>query len=120
MSIERSVSKIVDATLAAQLKHRVTLVREVISSDTLGGGVVSFEDVATVWASVQPISAQDTTLERGIEAVVTYRIQLRYRNDITPDLRIVWQGQTLTITAIMDVAARGAVLEILARTGGIA
>ena len=49
----------------------------------------------TVWAKVLPMasSIENAGIERT--ATVTYRIIIRYRNDILPDDKIVWRGKTL-------------------------
>ncbi len=113
------VSQTISTLLASDMHERVTFQREVVVADNLGGGVRTYEDVVTLWAQVIPISAQDMVSDIGIEAVVNYRIRLRYRSDITSALRILWDEKILTISAVVDVAAKHELLEIVARTGGV-
>lgn len=61
----------------------------------------------TVWAKVLPLSGriEDETPQR--ENIVTYRITIRYRQDIKPDDEIVWRGRRLKITTPpIDIESR--------------
>ena len=43
---------------------------------------------------------------RQIEANVDVMVEIRYRSDITPDMRIVWGSRTLNITRAFDPDGR--------------
>ena len=114
-----AVSQTISTLLASDLRERVTFQRELLVSDTIGGGVRAFEDVVSVWAQLTPQSVGDVAGEVGIEVISTFRIRIRYRSDLTPAMRLLWQGRTLTIASITDIGARREALEIIAREGGV-
>lgn len=44
------------AIKAGQLRHRITFQMSVTTRDDYGGSVQAWADVATVWASIEPLS----------------------------------------------------------------
>ena len=80
-----------------ELKDRVKLQRKVASRNTFGEEVVSWVDVATLWAAVKPLSGREIMSQGRAEALVTYRVMLRRRPDLTPEMRVLWGGRTLAI-----------------------
>lgn len=41
---------------AGKLRHRITIQRETVTRDEYGSEVKTWDDLATVWASVEPLS----------------------------------------------------------------
>ena len=73
------------------------------------GDIVKGEEMTrcTVWAKVLPLSGRinDTTPER--ENKITYRITIRYGNEIKPDDIIIWRGRKLKILTVpVDIESR--------------
>ncbi len=108
--------------LASRLRHRVTLQQPVMVSDTGGGYVKTWEDVEELWAGVEPLNGRDITNERFIDqhvqALVTHRVYMRYREGVTSAMRLLHAGRELYIHAVVNVEERGILLEILAEEGG--
>jgi SPP1 family predicted phage head-tail adaptor len=65
------------------LNRRLTLEAPVESADGSGGVARSFSAVATLWGSVEPVSARGSVEAGALGANVTHRIRLRYNPDIT-------------------------------------
>ncbi len=99
------------------LKHRVTIEEPVRTSDG-GGGFTeiwqSIADTPEVSASIVPVSGSEQLRFHQLGASVTHAIVIRYRNDITPAMRIVKGATVYDITAVTDRGGLGAYLEILA------
>ena len=66
-----------------KLNRRLTLEAPVESADGAGGVTRSHEAVATLWASVEPVSARAAVAADALGANVTHRIAIRYSADIT-------------------------------------
>lgn len=66
-----------------RLNRRLTLEAPVESADGAGGVTRSFSAVATLWASVEPVSARANVAADALGANITHRIQIRYSADIT-------------------------------------
>ena len=95
------------------MRHRVTLQRTVRTPDDSGGNVVAWADVATLWAEVEPITAQEAMHLGRLAGEVTHRITLRYRDGVTTDMRLLLRGRPLDIVGVRDLreARRFLVLE---------
>lgn len=50
-----------------------------------------------VWAKVLPLTARINDVQPERVNKVTYRVIIRYRNDVKPDDEIVWRGKRLRL-----------------------
>jgi SPP1 family predicted phage head-tail adaptor len=100
------------------LRERITLQREILTNDGLGGGVRSVEEIATVWAEVTPLASVETVDGNGVESQTNWRIRIRWRNDITSASSILYGTDTLTIVGVHDDASSHHYAMITARQGG--
>lgn len=89
---------------AGRLKERVTIQRAVETPDAGGGAAISWQDMAKVWASVEPLSGRDQVEGGGLVGVASYRVRMRRREGITSADRLVWRGVVLDIASppLMD------------------
>lgn len=93
-----------------QLRQRVRLENQVL--DPTGGGhyETRWEEVSTFWAAVRPLNhsrLRTKTLFAGkLEGRNVYEITLRYREGITTDMRVVYNGIPLNILSVTDPDAR--------------
>lgn len=103
--------------LAARLRHRVIIEQMQRTSDGAGGSSVSWSEVDIVWAAVEPLSTTSTSRERfndnQLQTTTRYKITLRYRNDVTADMRLVLGSRIFDIKSIINPGERNEVLEIL-------
>ena len=86
---------------AGTLRHRVTIQRYELVVDDYGAPLhrESWKDVATVWASVEAVSGRDFFAARQEQSEVTQRIRIRYRPDVTADMRVIHNGKVFNIVA---------------------
>lgn len=105
--------------LAARLNQRVTIQQPVYTDDAAGGGTVVWNDVATVWAEIRSRGggAGERLFAGKLEASATHEITLRYRSDVTPAMRVSYDGRVFNIRRVEDVDAAGVLLELLAEEG---
>lgn len=79
-------------TLAAgRLRHRVTIQEQVtivINPDTGEKGKV-WQDVATVWAAIEPLSAREFIASQQMDSEISARVVIRYRAGLNAAMRIV-------------------------------
>lgn len=74
---------------AGKLRHRVTLQTPVQVQDSMTGGLeTEWDDVATVWAEIAPLSAREFVAAQTEISKITARITIRYRDDVTAEMRI--------------------------------
>ena len=65
------------------LNRRLVLEAPDESADGAGGVVRTYDTVATLWASVEPVAARGDVVATQLGATVTHRIVVRYRTGIT-------------------------------------
>lgn len=83
---------------AGQFTKRVTLQSPTTVVDPMGGTSQSFTSYATVWAAVDP----QPFIVGSEKAEVLTLVTVRYRDDILPRHRVVSEGTTYEILAIID------------------
>lgn len=88
--------------LAGQLDRRITIERRTSVQDPVyGTGTLTWETLATVWAQVRDIlpSRAEEVADNVSMSRRPARIRIRYRDDITSDMRIDYGGRKLRIVS---------------------
>ena len=98
------------------MRHRITFQQPVKMPDGYKGHTVSWQDVATVWAQVEPLSGREYFYAHQIKNEVSHRVRMRYREDITVEMRVkLSEDRHLAIESVIDLQERRQFLEILCR-----
>lgn len=100
-----------------ELDQRITIKRETLTPDGMGGDTVSLSDVDTVWAKAKPMSGRESENWDQLNAAHVYLFVIRRRSDIQPDDRIVWDGVSYNLLSQNDLGGRAAYLELIAEKG---
>ena len=82
----------------AELSERIS-VRYFETTRNNRGDILNVEEKerCQVWAKVFPLTARNNDGSPERVNKITYRVTLRYRNDIKPDDEIVWRGRRLKL-----------------------
>ena len=102
---------------AGQLDRRITIQSRTSTKDASGRPTtVAWADFATVWASVQDmLPSRGERIAEGVNvASRPCRIRMRYRDDITADMRVTLDGRTLRIVSMPAELGRREGIEIVA------
>ena len=87
---------------SGKLRHRITIQERSKSQDaTTGEEVKTWINFATVSASIEPLSVKDLLAAQGVKSEMTARITIRYLDDITPDMRILYRDKTYNIEGVL-------------------
>lgn len=98
---------------AGELDQRVTLRREVNTPDGQGGNVHSWQDIATVWAKVRPMSGREREHADRLNAAANYVILIRTRTDVDETCIATWNGVDFNIRFVRhEPRARFMMLEV--------
>lgn len=103
--------------IASRLRQRIMIQQPDNTADDAGGVTKSWEDLAPVWAEVEPISASEVLQADSLRSEVTHRVTIRYRDDVTNAMRILFEGRVFNIRAVTNLLERGILLELLAEEG---
>lgn len=99
-----------------QFNRRVTVQQKSVTRAANGEEVVAWQDVATVWASVDMLKGNEIFAAAQMLESVDYRVRIRYRADVDREMRILAGTVTLDIVAAIMVGNYVA-LELLCRSG---
>jgi hypothetical protein len=87
---------------AGNLRERVTVQQATESRNGIGETVLSWATFATVWASVEGVSAREALTAGQNEVSITHKVQMRYLTGLTQRMRLQWRGRTLEIVSLLE------------------
>lgn len=75
---------------AGSLRHRVAIQEPVETRDDHGGITRTWNTIATVWASVEPLSGTELYEAQQVQSRVTVRVRMRPYAGLTTKHRLLW------------------------------
>lgn len=103
--------------------QRITLQAKSVTRNAIGEEVVTWTDVVTdaadhaIWAEAWPLKGHEFFAAQQTQYAADVRFRIRYRDGITREQRILWQGEPYDIIMVVDVGAERHTIEILAVNG---
>lgn len=99
------------------LRHRITIEQRESGVDTLGQPLDGWSVVSEkVPAEVRDIRGREFWVSQQVPAgEVTTRVRVRYRTDLTRQMRILHQAAIFEIVAILDPDGRSTELHLMCR-----
>lgn len=98
----------------AKLRHRVIIQRPVETQDSQTGAInVSWQDVSTVWASIEPLSVKEIIAAQAEDSKMSGRITIRYRSDIDHSYRLYHAAKNMIYNVEGILADKESGLEYL-------
>ena len=85
--------------LTPELCHRVTIQHYIAGGRDEDGFPIegSWQEYKQLWAKVTPLSAKDLISAQADQSEVVARMKIRYREDITTKMQVIWKGRTFSI-----------------------
>ncbi len=102
------------------LKHDLVIQAENPTTDAGGGQTDPWASptvVGTVRACIDPLKGFERLRSMQLEAPVSHKITMRYRNDVTAKNRLLFGTRLFNIRAAINVGERSKWLEIMADEG---
>lgn len=100
-----------------RLNQQVTIQVPTETRQAGGGKQRTWDDVDTVWAEVLPANGGEAFAQGVARNTMFFRITIRFRTDVTPRHRLLWNGQYLNIRTCADPDQRRESLLISAESG---
>jgi SPP1 family predicted phage head-tail adaptor len=99
---------------AGDLDQKITIIGRLADQrDAYGGVVEETGEIASVWASVGEPTFADTARAQLLGSEAQVRFVIRYRDDLTTDMKVMWRRNEFEI---ISITAKGATqLAIVAR-----
>lgn len=87
-------------TAIGDLRERVTLQQKATVTDAIGGETVTWSDVVTLWALVEPLAGLEKYEAEAVQSQLSLRVTIRYRDDVDATWRVRWRSRTLEIHSV--------------------
>lgn len=89
------------------LTQRVVIESSSATSDSYGGRSLAWSTLATVWAHVKALSGAEALVSGGekVQARIAYEVTIRYRSDVTTQMRLTWGSRTLWIESVHEAGS---------------
>jgi len=97
---------------AEKLRHRITFQVQPGDKSSLGSYEAEWTDVVTVWAQIVPVSGREY-FGQVRETAVSHKIYCRYREGITPRMRIKFGKRIFQIQSVLNWEERNEGLTIM-------
>ena len=94
------------------LRHRITVQVVSRAGDGQGGITESWDEHAVLWAKITPVSRNERMFMQQLEYQRSHKILIRYRDDLTTDMRISFNNRIFHIKAFINVDERKAYTQI--------
>ena len=111
--------------MIGSMRHQVKIQSQSRSADGGGSSAVSYSDVATVNASIKPLSGGDRLFGDQIEERITHMITIRFRRDVSYKNRLKYDfadggvnySRIFNIKRVINRDTRNRFLDILCEEG---
>lgn len=98
-----------------QLRHFVTIQNPSESQDAYGDVTDTQVVVDEVWASIEPLQGAELFAAQQVDPTISYRVRMRYTDEVTAKSTIVHETRTLEVVSVMDNGERHIELELLCK-----
>lgn len=93
---------------AGKLRHRVVIeYRDETQDPDTGAQSVTWVEFATVWASVEPLSAREFIQSSAVQSDITARIVIRYLPGVNASMRVVHREEIYNIRGVLSDKVSG-------------
>lgn len=99
------------------MRQRVNIQTRSVPVDDFGQESETWATVATVWASVEPLSGRELLAAQQVQGETTHRVRMRYQAGVTTSTRLLFNLRPLNIVSVINKNEAGAFLELLCTEG---
>lgn len=99
------------------LRNRINIQSRVSGVDAFGEESQAWTTIATVWASVEPLSGRELLSSQQIQGETTHRIRMRYLSGVTVGSRVLFNLRPFDVRSVINKNESGAFLELLCTEG---
>jgi SPP1 family predicted phage head-tail adaptor len=101
--------------LIGDLNKRIQIQAPSKISDGMGGFDETFSTIATVFASLWPISAREQVQSMQEVMTISHRIRIRYRSVLRPDWRVKFGNRYFSIVSIINPNEKNELLDLMCK-----
>jgi len=86
---------------AGRLRHRLAIRQPTISRNEVGEEIITWATLATVWGRIEALRGEEQLAAKQPTAEIVARATLRYRADVSTDMRIQYDSSEYDIDAVL-------------------
>lgn len=94
-------------------RHRIALQRNEPTQATDGSRIDNWREIATVWGQLLELRGREYIAAQEAHSELNAKIKIRYRPDVRPEWRAIFEGRTFNIVHVADLKGRRRELELL-------
>ncbi len=83
-------------------RNRIIFKKRNNEANGMGGFIVTWSEVCTIWGSFIQINAKESFYYKQIYPTAEFKIQCRYRPDLNSNMRIFYNNKYYDITGVID------------------
>jgi len=91
---------------AGDLRHRITIQQEQETLDQYNTPTTAWQDVATVWAAIEPLRGREYLEAKNTTPELTVRIRIRYLPGVMSAMRVLYGSRIFNIKSVIDLDER--------------
>jgi len=96
--------------MSRSMHQKITCRRQVYTPASAGEQTQTWQDIATVWADVVAQSGNGAVTARQNHIAATYKISVRYQDQLLAARNILWQGQAYRVVSLLNPDNRKRIL----------
>jgi SPP1 family predicted phage head-tail adaptor len=77
-----------------------------------GVDVENWVDSVTIWAKAEPLRGKELWMAQSIHQEINMKFTIRYRKDVSEDMRILYDRKYFEIVSIVDIEEKHTYMEI--------
>ena len=97
---------------SGRMRHYVTIQYQVVTRAADGSEVIVWTELDTAWAELRPTGGREAFTAQQDWSTVGQIIQIRFRTDVTPKMRVVLGSRIFRIEAVVDPTERRETLDL--------
>jgi len=97
------------------LNKRVEIQAPTKIPDDMGGFVISYSTLDTIFCAIWPTSAAEITAANAVSMVITHRLRMRYRSVMKASFRIKFGNRYFAIVSILNPNEANEFLDIMCK-----
>ncbi|RFP32421.1 phage head closure protein [Duganella sp. BJB476] len=107
---------------AGNLRHRLTIQSRDTGVDVLNGQVMTWSNVATIWADIQPLSGREILAAAAVNTEISHVIQIRYQVQFANPkamaaMRCLYGTRVFNISSARDIDEQHRTIELTCLEG---
>lgn len=98
-----------------KLKHRVTIQEYTTTRDSFGAEIEAWVDIATVWASVEPLTGREYFQMQQINTEISTKVTMRFKAGVTVKMRLIYNNRIFEIISLINTEEKDVQLVLMCR-----